>query len=157
MILAVFGEVENGDDEAASMLFVLELADCFITYRSRYRLTPMLPLVLDLLLIDETNPRSLAFQLASLADSVASLPQTVKGAALSEEQRLITKLLTEVRLADVRSLAGHGHDGTRRQLRHLLAHQLDILPQLSDAIARRYFNLTELEPHWVRARWGQEL
>ena len=61
VILAVFGDVENGDDEAASMLFVLELADCFITYRSRYRLTPMLPLVLDLLLIDETNPRSLAF------------------------------------------------------------------------------------------------
>jgi uncharacterized circularly permuted ATP-grasp superfamily protein/uncharacterized alpha-E superfamily protein len=157
VILAVFAEVENGDDDAASMLFVLELADCFITYRSRYRLTPMLPLVLDLLLVDETNPRSLAFQLASLFASLDSLPQTVKGAALSEEQRMITRLLTEVRLADVRALAGHDAYGKRRQLAHLLGNQLEVLPQLSDAITRRYFNLTELEPHWVRARWGQEL
>ena len=59
------GQSRRGRHRAACS-FTLELADSFITYRSRYRLAPMLPLVLDLLLVDESNPRSIAFQLAEL-------------------------------------------------------------------------------------------
>ena len=58
VLLGIFGRPRSGDDETGSLLFVLELADSFITYRSRYRLAPMLPLVLDVLLVDESNPRS---------------------------------------------------------------------------------------------------
>ena len=83
VLLGMFGKASSGDDETGSLLFALELADSFITYRSRYRLAPMLPLVLDLLLLDESNPRSIAFQLAALSRHIDSLPQSAEGGAAS--------------------------------------------------------------------------
>jgi uncharacterized alpha-E superfamily protein len=45
-----------------------------MTYRRRYFAEPQLPGVLDLLLRDRTNPRSLAFQLAALERLATELP-----------------------------------------------------------------------------------
>lgn len=53
---------------------VLQIADSSITYRSRYLTNLRLKYVLDLLLFDETNPRSVAFQLVSLAELSEKLP-----------------------------------------------------------------------------------
>ena len=131
------------------LVFLLELADSFITYRSRYRLDPMLALVLDLLLLDETNPRSLAYQLASVSDHLAALPQSMQGASLTEERRLILSMLTTVRLADIEQIAA---DPTCAALKNMLSEQLDLLPSLTTAIERRYFSLTEEQPHRVHTR-----
>ena len=151
LLLGIFGKVRSSDDETGTLLFALELADSFITYRSRYRLAPMLALVLDVLLIDESNPRSIAFQLAALASHVDSLPQSAGRAGRIEEQRLVLSLLTEVRLADSGSLGAVEPDGTRGRLRSLLSQQIATLPMLSDVIGRRYFNLVEKDAKWVRA------
>lgn len=156
LLLGIFGTAKGGDDEAGSLLFVLELADSFITYRSRYRLAPLLPLVLDLLLIDESNPRSIAFQLAELSRHIDSLPQSGEGGARIEEQRMALSLLTNVRLADVESLAKVESDGARTNLQKLLGEQVSALPVLSDVIGRRYFNLVEKGVKWVRARSRDE-
>ena len=53
---------------------LLEIADSSITYRSRYLTSMQVDLVLDLLLLDEDNPRSVAYQLARLRDHVDQLP-----------------------------------------------------------------------------------
>ena len=53
---------------------VLEIADSSITYRSRYLTSLQTDLVLDLLLVDEANPRSIAFQLARLKEHIDQLP-----------------------------------------------------------------------------------
>ena len=45
-----------------------------MTYRSRYAVTPMAVPVLDLLILDESNPRSLAYQLVALEAHLAALP-----------------------------------------------------------------------------------
>jgi uncharacterized alpha-E superfamily protein len=146
---AAFATAESEDMESGSLLFVLELGDSFITYRSRYRLAPILPLVLDLLLIDETNPRSLGFQLAALARHVDLLPQSGQGRM--EESRLLLGLQTQVRVAKVADLAAVAADRKRLRLKALLDDQINALPQLSDALARRYFALIEKEPRWVRS------
>ena len=65
-------------------------------------------------------------------------------------------LLTEVRLADVASLAQAEPDGARPNLQKLLDEQIAVLPALSDAIGRRYFNLIEKDAKWVRARSRDE-
>ena len=149
VILGVFSATEDENVEAGSLLFVLELGDSFITYRSRYRLTPNLPLVLDLLLMDETNPRSLAYQLAAISQHVDELPQG--GQQRIEESRLLLSLLTQVRVASADELARAAPDGTRPHLKSLLADQQAVLPQLSEALGRRYFALIEKEPRWTRA------
>ena len=79
----MFGRSAGGEEESGSLLFTLELADSFITYRSRYRLEPMLPLLFDLLLVDESNPRSSAFQLVELARHIDRLPHPEQAAAAS--------------------------------------------------------------------------
>ena len=156
LLSRIFGQARDSEDETGSLLFVLEVADSFITYRSRYRLEPMLPLVLDLLLIDESNPRSIAFQLAALSRHIDTLPQSGKGRGRIEEQRLALSLLTQVRLADVASLDRREADGTRHALQVLLRQQIATLPHLSDVIGRRYFNLLEKGAKWVRARSRSE-
>jgi uncharacterized circularly permuted ATP-grasp superfamily protein/uncharacterized alpha-E superfamily protein len=148
-ILSLFGAPLEPEEEMGRLVFLLELADSFITYRSRYRLDPMLALALDLLLLDETNPRSLAYQLASVSDHLAALPQSMQGASLTEERRLILSMLTSVRLADVEHIAS---DPTGAELQNTLNEQLDLLPKLTTAIERRYFNLTEEQPHRVHTR-----
>lgn len=53
----------------------LELADSQITYRSRTMSAPHWVGVLDLVVLDTSNPRSLKFQLQSINESIDHLPQ----------------------------------------------------------------------------------
>jgi uncharacterized alpha-E superfamily protein len=142
----LFTSAGPGGHDAERLKFVLEVADSFITYRSRYRVEPMLPLVLDLLMLDESNPRSVAYQLASLSDHMAALPQPNDGNAMTRERRIVLELQTAIRLADVDRLGVPGDDGGRMNLANLLIHTLNELPAFSDAISRRYFRLVEDEP-----------
>jgi uncharacterized alpha-E superfamily protein len=148
-ILWLFGQPLEREEETGRLFFLLEAADSFITYRSRYRLDPMLPLVLDLLLLDESNPRSLAYQLASISQHLGGLPQANPAASLTDERRLILSMLTSIRLVDVEALA---KDATRSELQAALRKQLRLLPQLTTAIERHYFNLLEEQPHRVHTR-----
>ena len=161
LLLAAFGSAKPGqpataEDDSNNLLFALELADSFMTYRSRYRLNPMLPLVLDLLIVDETNPRSLAFQLAALSAHIDTLPQAGKGHERTEIQRMALSMLNDVRLTDVATLAEVQDDGRRSQLSMLLAAQVTRIPQLSDGLTRRYFSVVEKGPRWARARSRQK-
>jgi uncharacterized alpha-E superfamily protein len=145
LFLKAQGEDESNED----LNFILKLADSFITYRSRYRLQPMLPLVLDLLVMDEANPRSIAYQLAGLTRHLEALPQQASGNALSRERRIVLGLQTSIRLAEVSDLAAADANGLRPALAGLMKQALSDLPDLSDAISRRYFRLVDDEPHRV--------
>ncbi|HEX7808120.1 MAG TPA: alpha-E domain-containing protein, partial [Thermoanaerobaculia bacterium] len=148
-ILTLFIPVPDPEETSSSLLLLLELADSFITYRSRYRLDPMLALVLDLLLLDEANPRSLAYQLSAIARHLESLPDTRQGAGLPEDRRLILALLTSIRLADVEAMAKEENGA---MLERLLMDQLDMLPELSNEISRHYFNVMDEAPHRAHTR-----
>lgn len=54
---------------------LLEVADSSVTYRSRYYTTLQPLAVMDVLMLDGTNPRSLEFQLAHLVDLYKKLPR----------------------------------------------------------------------------------
>jgi uncharacterized circularly permuted ATP-grasp superfamily protein len=55
--------------------YLLEVGDSSMAYRSRYYTTLQPLAVLDVLLADESNPRSLDFQLAQLAELYQKLPR----------------------------------------------------------------------------------
>lgn len=157
LLLVLFAEATAEDEETARLFFMLNVADSTITFRQRYLFAPVLSLVLDLLIVDETNPRGVGFQLSALSDHLAALPQASTHAPHNEEQRLILDLLTRVRLAKVASLAHPGPAGERPELRELLNYLISGLPKLSEAITRRYFNLTEDELRRVYTRFGRRL
>jgi uncharacterized circularly permuted ATP-grasp superfamily protein/uncharacterized alpha-E superfamily protein len=148
-ILTLFIPVPDPEETSSSLLLLLELADSFITYRSRYRLDPLLPLVLDLLLLDETNPRSLAYQLSAIARHLEGLPDASQGSDLPADRRLILALLTAIRLADVEAMA---KEKMGTMLEQLLSDHLDMLPELSNEISRHYFNVLDEAPHRAHTR-----
>lgn len=135
--------LHGSPEEDGSLLLLLELADSLMTYRSRYLTTPMLPPVIDLLLLDETNPRSVAFQLVALRDHVDLLPRDGDGEGRSREQRLTLALATELQLAEVAELYAADAAGHRLALARLLERILGGLPQLSEQITLSYFSLGE--------------
>ena len=64
------------DEESWPLLeYLLEVADSSMTYRSRYFTTLQPVAVLDVLMADESNPRSLNFQMAHLCDLHKQLPR----------------------------------------------------------------------------------
>ena len=151
-LLAAFGTKSANTDDDGSLMFALDLADSFITYRSRYRLSPILPLVLDLLIVDGTNPRSLEYQVSAIAGHIETLPQTGKGRDRNDVQQVAIAMLNAVRIADLAKLTETGHDGQRRALVALLGSINNQIPLLTNALTRRYFSMIELESKWTRAR-----
>lgn len=117
---------------------ILEICDSIMTYRSRYLANLQLVAVLDLLLTDVTNPRSVAFQLQTLGELIAQLPGDRTQAGLTPHQRILAALSHEVRMFDVHAVGEARRTGDPDQLDDLLASLEDSLPQLSNEIAHRY-------------------
>lgn len=135
-----YGIAEPCGADAGVLEAVLDIADSSITYRSRY-LTSVLPeLVLDLLLVDEVNPRSIAFQLAQLVEHVDQLPESQNKIRRPQEARVALGLLTTVQLCEINELTRPDPTGRWSALDALLAHQLSELRLLSEALTRRYFS-----------------
>lgn len=135
--------VEREDPERDGPLrLLLELGDSFMTYRSRYLTTPLVAPALDLLLLDETNPRSAAFQLEELAEHCRLLPS--EGPHRTPEQRLVLRMLTSLQLAEAVALAELDATGRRTALAGLLNELAAGLPELSDVIGRTYFAHAEV-------------
>jgi uncharacterized alpha-E superfamily protein len=63
-------------DEGGNLDWLLELADSSITYRARYRSQPEWLPVLDLLMRDETNPRSILFQIDGIMGALNKIEKT---------------------------------------------------------------------------------
>lgn len=66
-------QVATQEGRAHGLDWLLELADSTGTYRSRYPVAPEWLPVLDLLMRDDSNPRSLAFQVKGMSDYIAKL------------------------------------------------------------------------------------
>jgi len=131
--------VEAADDEPARLEALLEVAESAITYRRRYRSELQAAAVLDLLHSDETNPRSLAFQLAALEQHLAQVRGVGPSAERTPPERVALAALARVRLADVSELC-RVEAGKRLRLAELLARTLADLPALSDALTRSYLS-----------------
>ncbi len=117
---------------------VLEVADSLMTYRSRYLANMQLSAVLDLLLTDETNPRSLVFQLVQLAEHVEQLPRQETQPGYTTEQRVAMSLLNSVRLLEIQKVAETHSLGDYEPLERLAENWESQLPKLSEAISHRY-------------------
>ncbi|MBS1877309.1 MAG: circularly permuted type 2 ATP-grasp protein [Acidobacteria bacterium] len=125
------------DNEADRLEALLEVSDSIITYRSRYMSSMQPELVVDLLLLDEANPRSVAFQLARLQEHIERLP----GAAdlrTRPEYKTGLEAMSKVRLVELDHLMGLDRRGRRTRLQVLLRSVANNLQQLSEQLNRAY-------------------
>jgi len=120
------------------------------TYRRRYRSRIQIGAVLDLLLLDESNPRSLAFQLVGVEEHVVALVREEPGAQRSRAERLALDALTTLRLFDVASVADADDEDSLQELERLLLRVAGLLTGLADDIAARYFQPADRPQQMVR-------
>ena len=124
----------NSATDSLLLESVLIAAESIITYRRRYRSHAQLETLLDLLLIDTDNPRSLAYQVDLLSADVRLIRKLDRGPNLSEPERLVLEASTALRLADTALLAAAREDGTHPELDDFLTHLLELLARTADAI-----------------------
>ena len=123
------------DSGAVPWEALLAVADASITYRRRYRATADAGAVLDLLVDDDSNPRSLAYQLAQLDALLEGLTAT-GGTAAGLARERIRATRDELRAA----LPAGGGRALDRALDESLARVAELLGGVADALATAYFS-----------------
>jgi uncharacterized alpha-E superfamily protein len=111
---------------------LLRVTDSRITYRARYLMGTLRLPVLDLVLLDDGNPRSVAFQIIRVAEHLNELPRVVPEGEvdpLTRTTRLLSAEIETTVAADVED-------------RMILSLENRLLALSSD-ITARYFNQNE--------------
>jgi uncharacterized alpha-E superfamily protein len=121
---------------AAVLEPVLEIADSMMTYRRRYFASPQLPGVLDLLLRDESNPRSLLFQVNVLHEHIAALVVDCSTTTATLDHKRLQSLATALRSLVLEELAVKAQE----PLLYLLSTWATDLARLSDQVTNHYFS-----------------
>ena len=116
---------------------VLEISDSGLTYRSRYYAKLQLPTVLDLLIVDELNPRSLAFQLLDLGTNLESLAGETSE-ELSADRTLAHDALQATLAMDMQKLCQPNERGQQEALVDFFEEIEQLLFKISVSIRNRY-------------------
>ncbi len=90
---------------------VLMSNEGLVNYRYKYRRPLQNVLVIDLLVFDPNNPRSLTYQVVRLKSYLQNLPKNNDGPVLTEYEKLILEADTLLKLADKTALAGSDTSG----------------------------------------------
>jgi uncharacterized alpha-E superfamily protein len=121
---------------------LLEIADSSMTYRRRYLAQAQLPPVLDLLVADRGNPRSLAFQLGALAEHGMNLPRYENAAGANGEEVRLAELIARLERGDLAELSRTCATGDMGPLDDWLRGFAAGFAALSDELTHHYFSLT---------------
>jgi uncharacterized circularly permuted ATP-grasp superfamily protein/uncharacterized alpha-E superfamily protein len=136
------------EEEHSLLQLLLEVADSSMTYRYRYLDHLQPAAVIDLLLLDETNPRAVAFQLARLEEAATALPRFTEPQQRQRDLRLIRRLVARLGSCEADELAALDAEGRRGQLEAVLQELEDALPAFSTILDEIYFR------HFARRRAG---
>jgi uncharacterized circularly permuted ATP-grasp superfamily protein/uncharacterized alpha-E superfamily protein len=146
LLSATVTSVRDAATDSLIIESVLTSAESVVTYRRRYRSHATLATMLDLMVLDPANPRSLRYQIGALAEAVAAMPQP-EAAAQVEIDILVEELGTAVALADTDELARAADaEGRERAavevlpVSAFLAHVADLLTQLGERIDAAHFS-----------------
>lgn len=123
-----------------SLECLLELTDSIITYRSRYMTSPQILPTLDLLVFDEANPHSVAFQLMILIRYLDNQARLLGGPGDQTLRTLLARLSAFELQRFERTASVPGDSNPARELATLLADGALAATSLSDRLAMRYFS-----------------
>ncbi|MBV9833998.1 MAG: circularly permuted type 2 ATP-grasp protein [Alphaproteobacteria bacterium] len=125
----------------SAMRLALELCDSTITYRGRY-LGALEPApVLDLTLLDESNPRSLAFQVHAIDRHLDVLARTTGSRVAFDDSALLADMRAGVTMFQTDERAWRHQGLALTRLRDTLSNTVDTFIRLSDDLTRTHFSL----------------
>jgi len=118
---------------------LLEICDSAMTFRRRYHTRPQLAPILDLLIADETNPRSLMWQLQQLSRHAAQLPRDGLQGNIGDEKRQVDGMLSVIASTHFPALAA-AEDREPGNILSLCDHISTSLTQFSNTVTQHYFS-----------------
>jgi len=128
-------------DDWRYLEYLLEVADSSVTYRTRYYTTLQPLAVMDVLMLDDTNPRSLEFQLNHLVDLYQKLPRYDP-----LDLKTMQDALHRLRGIDLQAMLypapdkSDRRDAGLRRLDRTLGDLEKLLPSWSNNLSSRYFS-----------------
>jgi uncharacterized circularly permuted ATP-grasp superfamily protein/uncharacterized alpha-E superfamily protein len=119
---------------------VLMSHESLVNYRYKYRMPISNGLVLDLMLFDPNNPRSLTYQIDRLKAYLKNLPRGLDGHGIPEYKRLILEADALLKQADREELALADAEWNEYQrLDEFLSKMYMLLAAIPDVISKTYF------------------
>ncbi|MBF0323340.1 MAG: circularly permuted type 2 ATP-grasp protein, partial [Magnetococcales bacterium] len=139
--------------ETAIMERLLNVNDSLTAFRMQFQTTMELSLVLEKLLQDDTNPRSLVFQLTLMENHAAAIPRSPhQNLYRTHLGRVVFETLAAVRLADPGELIRVTEAGGQREkLIDLTGRIRKLLPLFSETASNSYFRHADPPHHLFRA------
>ncbi len=139
------GAFENTDDAAnaadensSHYSALLALFDTTITFQAQYQQSRELAPLIELLVQDNDNPRSLAWVARTLRGRLSKLADTPMG-----EPDALARLVPNLKQTDLEQLCTRNEAGHHPHLRACLTDCMQAAWQVSDAITARYFSHTD--------------
>lgn len=123
--------------------WLLEAANSIVTYRARYRRAPELLPVVHLVLLDDTNPHSVSFQLRELSSGLARTAAELGGERAGAQLAVARDELVALPLARFDGEDVGALDEACLALAELLRAAQGAGFALSDELSRRYFSHAE--------------
>jgi uncharacterized alpha-E superfamily protein len=120
---------------------LLEVADSTVTYRTRYYTTLQPLAVLDVLMADERNPRSLDFQLDHLAELYAKLPRNLPADLQTMQDAVLSLRRIDLQAVTQRiNMPGTHPSNECEEIDQFLARLENLLPSWSNNLSSHYFS-----------------
>lgn len=129
----------SADEREASLEWLLEAANSIVTFRARYRRAPELLPVLHLVVMDDTNPHAVVFQVKELVALVQRIAVDL-GAGAKDVLGPVARELEAATLAGFEGEQGPGVEAAAKDLALLLGRVEAASFALSDDLQRRFFN-----------------
>ena len=128
--------------------------EVMITYRRQGRVRRGIELGLELVMLDDSNPRSLIFQLERLQQIIIKLPQTDTSIGeLEEEERALLEATTSLKLSRLSQLL-ETTSGKRKDMDTLLQQLDKLLNDCNQLISDKHFEHRTNTQQLVTTFWG---
>lgn len=141
LLRMILSSAKSQEDEALRKL--LACADSGLTYRRRYLTNIQVDSVLDLLLLDPANPRSIAFQVESIAQASGALPHARAHGTPHPIDLATRRCLSRLGLVNLEDLLKIDAQSQRRRLRQFLQTVEEDFLKLSSEVHTHYFVQTK--------------
>ena len=131
-------EAHSADENSSHFAALLSLFDSTITFQAQYQQSRELAPLIELLVQDHDNPRSLAWVARTLRARLSKLANTPMG-----EPDALARLVPDLKHTDLAQLCTPNEAGHHPPLRACLTECMQAAWQVSDAITAHYFSHTD--------------
>ncbi|ULQ51925.1 circularly permuted type 2 ATP-grasp protein [Flavihumibacter fluvii] len=155
LLIAMFrATLIQKNDEAVEYLLqeaVLNSTESMVNYRFKYKAHLKLPLVLDLLIFDPNNPRSLFYQVEKMKTYLSTLPRINNSQGLSDHERLVLEVFTRINSSGKDELAQvNEKTQTYKNLDNFLTEINGLLYTMYNVVSSTYFKHAQTQQQLFR-------